>query len=198
MRPTRPRPTIPSRPDHPDKVIDIDQSIGRTPRSIQRPIPAPSSRSATGLPACRKPRPAAMGSTPDPAQRRRGCRRVNLPGRWADQDRDALPARRGPCDVRKAAATTARTLEVLFKGKSIADVLDMTVEEAVPASSRRQPAADPRQDGHAETRGLAMSRSASRRQPVRRRGPAGQVSRAEQGPRAAPSISSMQPDHGLH
>ena len=77
-----------------DKVIDIDQSpIGRTPRSNPRPTPAPSRRSATGSPACPKPRRAATRTGPLQLQRQ-GRPLRGLPGRRRDQDRDALPARR--------------------------------------------------------------------------------------------------------
>jgi excinuclease ABC subunit A len=51
------------------------------------------------------------------------------------------------CDVCKGKRYNRETLEVLFKGKSIADVLDMTVEEAREVLRRR--AVDPRQDGNA-------------------------------------------------
>ena len=57
------------------------------------------------------------------------------------------------CETCKGRATTARRLEMKFKGKSIADVLDMTVEER-RGSSRR--AVDPRQDGRADAGGLGL------------------------------------------
>ena len=114
-----------------DKVIDIDQSpIGRTPRSN----PATYTGAFTADPRLvRRPaggQGARLWAGPLLVQRQGRALR-GLPGRRPDQDRDALPARRlrhlrrlpGPRYNRE-------TLEVLFRGKSIADVLDMTVDEA--------------------------------------------------------------------
>jgi excinuclease ABC subunit A len=99
------------------------------------PIPAPSRRSATGSPACRKPRRAATAG-PLLVQRQ-GRPLRGLPGRRRHQDRDALPAR---ClrDLRRVPrqALQPRDAGHQFKGKSIADVLDMTVEEGASSSRR--------------------------------------------------------------
>jgi hypothetical protein len=70
------------------------------------------------------------------------------------------------CDVCKGKRYNRETLEVQFKGKSIADVLDMTVEEARRVLQGRP--LDPRQAGDAGARsGSATSRSASRRRRCR-------------------------------
>ncbi len=114
-----------------DKVIDIDQSpIGRTPRS--------NPATYTG----------AFGPIRDwfanlPESKTRGYK----PGRYSFNVRGGrcetcegdgvityemhfLPDVYIPCDACKGSRYNRETLEIRFKNKNIADVLDMTVEEA--------------------------------------------------------------------
>ena len=116
---------------HVDKVIDVDQSpIGRTPRSnpatytgLFAPIRDLFSRTATAR---------ARGYKP-------GRFSFNVKGGRCEQcegngviliEMHFLPDVYVPCDVCKGARYNRDTLEVLYKGKSIAEVLGMTVEEA--------------------------------------------------------------------
>jgi excinuclease ABC subunit A len=119
--------------EHIDKVVDIDQSpIGRTPRS----------------------NPATYTGTFDlireifaltPESRMRGYH----PGRFSFNVKGGrceackgdgiikiemhfLPDVYVPCEVCKGRRYNRETLEVTFKGRNIANVLDMTVAEAVP------------------------------------------------------------------
>ena len=116
-----------------DKVIDIDQSpIGRTPRS--------NPATYTGLFNDIRD---LFASTPDAKSRGYG------PGRFSFNTRGGrceacsgdglikiemhfLPDIYVPCEVCKGKRYNRETLEVRYKGKNIYDVLDMTVDEALP------------------------------------------------------------------
>ena len=116
-----------------DKVINIDQSpIGRTPRS--------NPATYTGLFNDIRD---LFASTPDAKSRGYG------PGRFSFNTRGGrceactgdglikiemhfLPDIYVPCEVCKGRRYNWETLEVRYKGKSIYDVLEMTVDEALP------------------------------------------------------------------
>jgi excinuclease ABC subunit A len=115
-----------------DKCIDIDQSpIGRTPRS----------NPATYIGAF-QPIRDWFAALPESKARGYGPGRFSFNvkgGRCEACQGDGLikiemhflPDVYVTCDVCKGRRYNRETLEILFKGKSIADVLDMTVEEAV-------------------------------------------------------------------
>jgi excinuclease ABC subunit A len=114
-----------------DKVIDIDQSpIGRTPRS----------NPATYIGAF-QPIRDWFAALPESKARGYGPGRFSFNvkgGRCEACQGDGLikiemhflPDIYVTCDVCKGKRYNRETLEILFKGKSIAEVLDMTVEEA--------------------------------------------------------------------
>jgi excinuclease ABC subunit A len=116
--------------EHIDKVIDIDQSpIGRTPRSN----PATYTGAFTFIRDWYAQLPEAKMRGYQPGRfsfnvkggRCEACQGDGL----IKIEMHFLPDVYVTCDVCKGKRYSRETLEVLYKGKSIADVLDMTVDE---------------------------------------------------------------------
>ena len=118
--------------EHVDKIINIDQSpIGRTPRS----------NAVTYTKAFDSIR-QLFASTPDAKQRgyKPGRFSFNVAGGRCEVckgdgtlkiEMHFLPDVYIPCETCQGRRYNRDTLEVLFKGHSIADVLDMSIEEAL-------------------------------------------------------------------
>jgi excinuclease ABC subunit A len=115
-----------------DKVIEVDQSpIGRTPRSNPATYTGVFSDIRTLF--TELPEAKIRGYKP-------GRFSFNVKGGRCEDcegagmkliEMDFLPDVHIPCETCKGKRYNRETLEVRFKGKSISDVLDMTVEQAV-------------------------------------------------------------------
>ena len=118
--------------EHLDKVIDIDQSpIGRTPRSN----PATYTNAFTGIRElfAQVPESRIRGYQP-------GRFSFNVKGGRCEAckgegivriEMNFLPDVYVPCEICHGKRYNREALEIHYKGKNIADVLDMTVEEAL-------------------------------------------------------------------
>jgi excinuclease ABC subunit A len=162
------------------------------------PIPAPSDRSATGSPACPRARPRLR---PGPLQLQRQGRPLRgLPGRRLIKiEMHFLPDVYVTCDVCKGKRYNRETLEILFKGKSIADVLDMTVEEAADFFKAVPPIRDKMET--LKRVGLGYVKvGQSGDDPVGRRGPAGEAVQGAVSKRATGKTLYIldEPTTGLH
>jgi len=119
--------------EHIDKVIDIDQSpIGRTPRS--------NPATYTGVFDLIRD---LFAKVPEAKFKgyQKGRFSFNVKGGRCEAckgdgiikiEMHFLPDVYVPCDICKGKRYNRETLEVKYKGKSISDVLDMTVEETLP------------------------------------------------------------------
>ena len=119
--------------EHLDKVIDVDQSpIGRTPRSN----PATYTGLFTHIRDLYAQTPTSKERGYEPGRfsfNVKGGRCETCQGDGVIQvEMHFLPDMYVPCETCQGKRYNRETLEVIYKGKSIADVLSMTVEEAGP------------------------------------------------------------------
>jgi excinuclease ABC subunit A len=124
-----------------DRVVVVDQQpIGRTPRS--------NLATYTGMfDAVRK----AFAATPEAAARGWGPGRFsfNVPGGrcetcqgdgFVDVELLFLPGTHGPCPTCHGHRYEPATLEIRFRGRSVADVLELTVDQAIAVLDDLPPA----------------------------------------------------------
>ena len=158
--------------EHFDKVIDIDQSpIGRTPRSN----PATYTELFTPIRELYSLTPEAKVRGYKPGRfsfNVRGGRCETCKGDGTIKiEMHFLPDVYVPCETCDGKRYNRETLEVRFKGKSIADVLEMSVEEAL-ALLREDPEDPPPAADAARRRARLHQARPAGDDALRRRGPA--------------------------
>ena len=130
--------------EHLDKMVDIDQSpIGRTPRSnpatytgVFTPVREMFAQTQEARARGYKPGRFSFNVKGGRCETCQGDGLIKV-------EMHFLPDMYVPCDSCHGKRYNRETLEILYKGKSIADVLDMTVEDAteffsaIPAIHRR-------------------------------------------------------------
>ena len=161
------------------------------------PTPACSPPCASCSPSCRRARPGAT---------RRGAFSFNVKGGRCEKcegdgvlkiEMHFLPDIYVTCEQCKGKRYNRETLEVHYKGKSISDVLAMTVEEALDLFGPIPALANKLQTLHGRGPGLHPA-GPERHHPVRRRGPAGEAGARScpSAPPGAPSTSWTSPPPG--
>lgn len=130
--------------EHLDKMVDIDQSpIGRTPRSnpatytgVFTPVREMFAQTQEARARGYKPGRFSFNVKGGRCEMCQGDGLIKV-------EMHFLPDMYVPCDTCEGKRYNRETLEILYKGKNIADVLDMTVEDAteffsaIPAIYRR-------------------------------------------------------------
>ncbi len=182
--------------DHFDKVVDIDQSpIGRTPRS--------NPATYTGL---FTPIRELFAATQEARSRgyKPGRFSFNVKGGRCEAcqgdgvikvEMHFLPDIYVPCDVCKGKRYNRETLDVRYKGKTIHEVLELTVEDAVPFFSAIPVVARKLQTLMDVGLSLPDARP-ERHHPVRRRGAAHQAgARAVQARHRQDAVHPRRADH---
>ncbi len=130
--------------EHLDKVIDIDQSpIGRTPRSNPATYTGIFTAVRDIFSATQESRSRGYKSGRFSFNVKGGRCEACQGGGMIKVEMHFLPDVYVPCDVCKSKRYNRETLEVLYKGKNIHQVLDMTIEDAheffnaIPAVKRK-------------------------------------------------------------
>ena len=183
--------------EHIDRVIEIDQSpIGRTPRS--------NPATYTGLFA---PIREIFASVPESRARgyEAGRFSFNVKGGRCEAcqgdgvikvEMHFLADVYVPCDVCRGQRYNRETLEIRFKGKNIQEVLDMTVEDALPFFSA-VPTVQPKLQDAARRGALLRAPRPERDHALGRRGAARQAREgAVQARHGAHAVHPRRADHG--